>query len=133
MAMFACGIEVFNGDLDGIYALHQLWQGACIRYFDHHQSGVISNHLGARCISGVFGNRLAIESPIQAHVVLTAKAEGGYVVSVRAPRIASSGADEVCSQLETGERRGAAGINHLPESGLNRFMTVFYTTFSRCS
>ena len=88
----------------------------------------------ARRISGVFGNRLAIESPTQAHAVLTGKAEGGYVVSVRAPTVTSLGADEVCSQFETGGgRRGAAGINHLPESELNRFMTVFYTTFSRSS
>lgn len=86
----------------------------------------------ARRISGVFGNRLAVESPAQAHAVLTAKAEGGYVVSVRAPMATQSGADEVCSQFETGGgRRGAAGINHLPESELNRFMAIFYTTFTR--
>lgn len=86
----------------------------------------------ARRISGVFGNQLAVESPAQAHAVLTAKAEGGYVVSVRAPMANKSGADEVCSQFETGGgRRGAAGINHLPESELNRFMSLFYTTFTR--
>ncbi len=86
----------------------------------------------ARRISGVFGNRLAVESPTQAHAVLTAKAEGGYVVSVRAPITMPSGADEVCSQFETGGgRRGAAGINHLPEAELDRFMTHFFSTFTR--
>ena len=64
--------------------------------------------------------------------MLTAKADGGYLVSVRAPMVTKAGADEVCSQFETGGgRRGAAGINHLPESELNRFMAIFYATFTR--
>lgn len=86
----------------------------------------------ARRISGVLGNKLAVESPAQAHAVLTAKTEGGYVVSVRAPKATSIGADEVCSQFATGGgRRGAAGINHLPDNELDRFMTIFYTTFTQ--
>jgi len=84
----------------------------------------------ARRISGVFGNRLAVESPAQAHAVLTAKPEGGYLVSVRAPLVARSGADELCSQFDSGGgRRGAAGINHLPESELGRLITMFFKTF----
>ena len=86
----------------------------------------------ARRISGVFGNQLAVESPTQAHAVLTAKPGGGYVVSVRAPLVAKSGADVLCSQFETGGgRRGAAGINHLPESEVDRFVTAFYAIFTR--
>ena len=85
----------------------------------------------ARRISGVFGNQLAVESPMQAHAVLTAKPEGGYVVSVRAPLAAKSGADELCTQFDTGGgRKGAAGINHLPESELGRFGTLFFDVFS---
>lgn len=85
----------------------------------------------ARRISGVFGNKLAVEAPDQAHAVLTAKSEGGYVVSVRAPKVTSVGADEVCSQFATGGgRRGAAGINHLPDNELDRFMAIFYTTYN---
>lgn len=85
----------------------------------------------ARRISGVFGNQLAVESPLQAHAVLSAKPEGGYVVSVRAPLAAKSGADELCSQFDTGGgRKGAAGINHLPESELGRFGTLFFDIFS---
>ncbi|MHB1213877.1 MAG: acetyltransferase [Thiobacillus sp.] len=84
----------------------------------------------ARRISGVFGNQLAVESPAQAHAVLTAKPEGGYVVSVRAPLAAKSGADELCSQFDSGGgRKGAAGINHLPESDLGRFIASFYTIY----
>jgi hypothetical protein len=86
----------------------------------------------ARRISGVYGNQLAVESPAQAHAVLTAKPDGGYVVSVRAPLAAKSGADEVCSQFESGGgRKAAAGINHLPESELGRFIAAFYSVFTR--
>lgn len=86
----------------------------------------------ARRISGVYGNLLASQSPAQAHAVLTRKPEGGYVVSVRAPLANKTGADEICSQFETGGgRRGAAGINHLPEEGVERFIRVFYETYSK--
>jgi hypothetical protein len=84
----------------------------------------------ARRISGVFGNQLAVESPAQAHAVLTAKPDGGYVVSVRAPLAARSGADELCSQFDSGGgRKGAAGINHLPEAELGRFIAGFFEIY----
>ncbi len=84
----------------------------------------------ARRISGVFGNQLAVDSPAQAHAVLTAKPDGGYVVSVRAPLATKSGADQLCSQFETGGgRKGAAGINHLPESELGRFIASFFEIY----
>ena len=84
----------------------------------------------ARRISGVFGNQLAVESPAQAHAVLTAKPGGGYVVSVRAPLVDKSGADELCSQFESGGgRKGAAGVNHLPESEVGRFIASFFTIY----
>lgn len=84
----------------------------------------------ARRISGVFGNQLAVASPEQAHAVLTAKPGGGYVVSVRAPLATKAGADQLCSQFESGGgRKGAAGINHLPESGLGRFIAGFFDVF----
>ena len=86
----------------------------------------------ARRISGVLGNKLAVDSPAQAHAVLTAKPSGGYVVSVRAPLEVRAGADMLCSQFDTGGgRRGAAGINHLPESEVDRFVTAFYAVFTR--
>jgi len=84
----------------------------------------------ARRISGVFGNQLAVGSPAQAHAVLTAKPGGGYLVSVRAPLVARSGADDLCSQFDSGGgRRGAAGINHLPDAELGRFIALFFKTF----
>jgi hypothetical protein len=78
----------------------------------------------------VFGNRLAVESPAQAHAVLTAKAGGGYVVSVRAPLVTRIGADALCSRFETGGgRKGAAGINHLPDAELGRFVAAFFEAY----
>jgi hypothetical protein len=85
----------------------------------------------ARRISGVFGNRLATQSPAQAHAVLTAKPGGGYVVSVRAPLTTKTGADELCSRFDTGGgRNGAAGINHLPDAELDHFVASFYAVFN---
>jgi single-stranded DNA-specific DHH superfamily exonuclease len=86
----------------------------------------------ARRISGVFGNLLASTSPAQAHAVLTRKPEGGYVVSVRAPLNNKAHADEICSQFETGGgRKGAAGINHLPEAEVDRFIRIFYENYCK--
>jgi len=84
----------------------------------------------ARRISGVLGNRLAESSPRQAHAVLTRKPEGGFVVSVRAPLADKTGADEICGQFDSGGgRKGAAGINHLPESDYGRFVNLFYSVY----
>ena len=83
----------------------------------------------ARRVSGVFGNALASAAPHLAHAVLTQKA-GGYLVSVRAPLNNKQGADTLCAQFETGGgRKGAAGINYLPEAELPRFLALFDTTY----
>ena len=85
----------------------------------------------ARRISGVYGNLLASQSPAQAHAVLTRKPQGGYLVSVRAPLTNKARADEICGQFETGGgRRGAAGINHLPETEFDRFISVFFESYA---
>lgn len=84
----------------------------------------------ARRISGVLGNRLAEASPSLAHAVLTKKPDGGFVVSVRAPLANKAGADEICSQFETGGgRKGAAGINHLPDADYSRFVNTFFQVY----
>ncbi|MCA1971432.1 MAG: hypothetical protein LDL44_01215 [Caenispirillum sp.] len=80
----------------------------------------------ARRASGVFANRLAAAHPARAVAVLTARPAGGYVVSVRAPKTRPEGADALCRQFESGGgRKAAAGINHLPESEVNRFLAAF--------
>ena len=85
----------------------------------------------ARRISGVFANLLANEAPRQAHAVLTARADGGYVVSVRAPLVSPRGADELCARFPTGGgRQGAAGVNHLADGDLAAFVAAFFATYS---
>jgi nanoRNase/pAp phosphatase (c-di-AMP/oligoRNAs hydrolase) len=77
----------------------------------------------ARRVSGVFGNELANNSSDKAHAVLTLNSDATYTVSVRAPLNNKTGADEVCIQFPTGGgRSGAAGINQLPQSMLNKFV-----------
>jgi len=90
---------------------------------------VLPNAAWARRVSGVFGNDLAVGAPHLAHAVLTQK-DSGYLVSVRAPVSVRQGADTLCAQFETGGgRKGAAGINYLPERELPRFLQLFDTTF----
>jgi hypothetical protein len=85
----------------------------------------------SRRVSGSFGNYLAQTEPLLAHAILTARRNGGYVVSVRAPLSNPSGADTLCYQFESGGgRKRAAGINELPESDLARFFMRFSTAFN---
>ena len=85
----------------------------------------------SRRVSGAFGNNLASEFPDRAHAVLTQRGDGTFVVSVRAPQSTFRGADVLCSRFATGGgRRGAAGINQLPEIELPRFMQAFDEVFS---
>lgn len=84
----------------------------------------------ARRVSGVFGNELAQRYPRRAHAILT-RVEQGYRVSVRAPLSLRQGADDLCGQFPTGGgRKGAAGINLLPEDQLPRFMEQFAKQFA---
>jgi hypothetical protein len=77
----------------------------------------------ARRVSGVFGNDLANSDPARAHAVVTARADGDYLVSVRAPLSNKTGADVLCREFPTGGgRAAAAGINSLPAAQLPEFI-----------
>ena len=84
----------------------------------------------ARRVSGVFSNQLANDAPARGHAVLTERADGSYLVSVRAPLDNKVGADELCRRFPTGGgRQAAAGINELPADRLDDFIeqfTAFY-------
>jgi len=85
----------------------------------------------ARRVRGAFGNELANASPAYAHAILTPNERGGYTVSVRAPRMGSTGADALCRQFATGGgRAAAAGINHLPAEELPAFVRRLDQAFS---
>jgi hypothetical protein len=63
--------------------------------------------------------------------VLTAKANGNYLVSVRAPLHNKQGAATLCRQFPTGGgREAAAGINDLPADMLTAFIDAFKRAYS---
>ena len=85
----------------------------------------------ARRVSGVYSNDLTNQNPNRAHAVLTEKANGNYLVSVRAPLNNKKGAAALCMQFPTGGgREAAAGINDLPMEMLGEFIDKFEQAFS---
>jgi len=85
----------------------------------------------ARRVSGVFSNDLANASPERAHAVVTERADGTYLVSVRAPLNNKVGAVELCRRFPTGGgREAAAGINNLPADQLEDFANQFCEFYS---
>jgi hypothetical protein len=78
-----------------------------------------------RRVMGSMGNTLAREHPNQAHALLKATRRGGFTASVRAPLNTPSGAVELCRQFGGAGRAGAAGIDHLPNHLLGRFVDAF--------
>ena len=63
-------------------------------------------------------------------LVFTERADGTYLVSVRAPLDNKQGADELCRQFPTGGgRAAAAGINALPGDQLDAFIDALRTSY----
>ncbi len=84
----------------------------------------------ARRISGVYSNDLANQDPARANAVITAKADGNYLVSIRAPLKNRVGADELAAKFPTGGgRKAAAGINALPAEQLSEFINAFHQQY----
>jgi hypothetical protein len=87
---------------------------------------MLPNEPWARRVSGVYSNDLANGDPARGHAVLTSKANGCYLVSVRAPLSNKTGADELCMKFPTGGgRKAAAGVNDLPADMLQDFIDTF--------
>lgn len=111
---------------------NDLSQAQQAKEIDKTDKGVIitlPDAAGSRRISGVFGNQLAQNHPDRAHAILTAQT-GGFLVSIRAPLSNRKGADTLALQFDTGGgRSAAAGINHLQESDLDRFIEAFRAAF----
>jgi hypothetical protein len=91
---------------------------------------ILPDQAWARRVSGVYSNDLANGSPARAHAVLTERAGGTYLVSVRAPLQNKQGADALCRQFPTGGgRAAAAGINALPGDQLDAFIDAFAAAY----
>jgi hypothetical protein len=87
---------------------------------------VLPDAAWSRRVIGTFANELATSTPARAHAVLAPNGRQGYTVSVRAPLAHPAGADAFCRDFTTGGgRKIAAGIEHLPESDLPRFIARF--------
>ena len=81
----------------------------------------------ARRLSGTLANELVAQDRLRSVAVLTPRAQGGYVVSVRVASSCVASAEALCSQYPTGGGRvGAAGIDHLPDADMDRFMFQFF-------
>ncbi|TDV38949.1 hypothetical protein C7405_10166 [Paraburkholderia caballeronis] len=92
---------------------------------------VLPDEPWARRVRGVFANTLANDEPAGAHAVLSARADGGYAVSVRAPLERPAGADRLCRGFPGGNGRvGAAGIDCLAADQLPVFVDAFSKAFS---
>lgn len=84
----------------------------------------------ARRTAGVFSNERAREQPDKGHALLVDDGQGGYVVSVRAPLARKKGAVELCQAFPTGGgRAAAAGINQLPATMVQEFISAFFDAF----
>jgi hypothetical protein len=85
---------------------------------------ILPDEAWVRRVRGLFANELTNRYADLAHAVLSPHHDGGYTVSVRAPLARPSGADELCKKFASGGgRRAAAGINHLPEGDIPRFVS----------
>lgn len=122
--------EPVFGVLKSAYAEDLYRAGEVAPYHEREESAVflLPDAAWSRRIVGLFGNRLAQAHPKRAHAVLVANA-GGYVVSVRSALEHPRGAAALCERFEGGGREGAAGINFLPQSDLDRFVTAFESAF----
>ena len=87
---------------------------------------VLPDSAWSRRVAGHFANVLAQELPAASHAVLTPRRADGYAVSIRVPLGGPMTADELCRQFPGGGgRRLAAGINVLPETELESFLSRF--------
>jgi len=92
---------------------------------------VLPNEGWARRVSGVYSNDLANQNPDRAHAALTEKANGNYLVSVRAPINNKTGAVDLCRQFPTGGgRAAAAGINDLPADMFEDFTRALEAAYA---
>lgn len=99
---------------------------------DNVAAYILPNEAWARRVSGVYSNDLANGAADRAHAVLTVKANGNYLISIRAPLNNKTGADELCRSFPSGGgRAAAAGINDLPADQLQTFMDRFSEFYGR--
>lgn len=114
----------YEDDMAQAQSLEPHWEDAAGAVF------ILPDAAWSRRVSGVFGNALAKSHPARAHAVMTQRS-GGFLVSVRAPLQDKRDADTLCRGFETGGgRAAAAGINHLPDGELPKFISALAETYA---
>ena len=108
-----------RADLEQAVALPPHWQD------DRGSVHLLPDAPWSRRVSGSLANQLARMQPTRSHAVLKILRDGGYLVSVRAPRVCASGANELCSRFGGAGRAAAAGIDRLPAAELEHFIREF--------
>lgn len=108
-----------RSDLLQAGALGPHWQGP------HGRVTVLPDAPWSRRVFGSLANELANARPLEAQAVLRPTADGGFTVSVRAPRAAPRGAAEFCARFGGGGRAAAGGIDRLPAGELGPFVEAF--------
>lgn len=79
----------------------------------------------ARRVSGSFANHALNADPARAHAIATPRpGSGALQVSLRLPAGSAASAHELVRPFGGGGRRGAAGIDALPQSELPRFVEM---------
>jgi single-stranded DNA-specific DHH superfamily exonuclease len=92
---------------------------------------VLPDEAWARRASGTLANDLAKAHAGNAIAIVSPKAQGGYLVSVRVPKESNVSAEAFCRRFPTGGgRKTAAGINHLPAPELEAFASDFAEQFA---
>jgi hypothetical protein len=95
---------------------------------------VLPDEAWARRASGTLANDLAKAHATSAVAIVSPKAQGGYLVSLRVPRDSAVSAESFCRRFPTGGgRKTAAGINHLPTPEFEAFANDFTEQFKSVS
>ena len=97
----------------------------------HALACVLPDAAWSRRVRGVLAHDLVQRTPDHGVAVLSPDGHGAFVVSVRAPLANRRGADVLCRQFASGEgRAGAAGIDRLPASRLDAFLSSLARAFA---
>ncbi|RZF25689.1 acetyltransferase [Paraburkholderia sp. UYCP14C] len=102
---------------------------AVIRRLANGTLHILPDAAWARRVQGEFANLVARRDRTRAHAVLTARADGRYMASVRAPLDCPRGADVLCRKFGGNGRVAAAGIDRLAAARLDEFAAAFSTAF----